>query len=82
MAVFLPCCLVLLANLLPSAKDQADTSEEQYMGRKDPFTQTANPEMNKESLHMNHTHCSEAPICWPPDTKSQLIGKDPDAGKD
>ena len=25
----------------------------------------------------------EAPILWPPDnTKSQLIGKDPDAGKD
>ena len=25
---------------------------------------------------------TEALICWPPDTKSQLIGKDPDAGKD
>ena len=24
----------------------------------------------------------EAPIFWPPDVKSQLIGKDPDAGKD
>ena len=24
----------------------------------------------------------EAPILWPPDEKSQLIGKDPDAGKD
>ena len=23
-----------------------------------------------------------APILWPPDEKSQLIGKDPDAGKD
>ena len=23
----------------------------------------------------------EAPILWPPDVKSQLIGKDPDAGK-
>ena len=23
----------------------------------------------------------EAPILWPPDMKSQLIGKDPDAGK-
>ena len=22
------------------------------------------------------------PIVWPPDAKSQLIGKDPDAGKD
>ena len=25
---------------------------------------------------------SEAPILWPPDVKSQLIGKYPDAGKD
>ena len=24
----------------------------------------------------------EAPILWPPGLKSQLIGKDPDAGKD
>ena len=24
----------------------------------------------------------EAPILWPPDAKNQLIGKDPDAGKD
>ena len=25
---------------------------------------------------------AEAPILWPPDVKSQRIGKDPDAGKD
>ena len=25
---------------------------------------------------------AEAPIVWLPDLKSQLIGKDPDAGKD
>ena len=25
---------------------------------------------------------AEAPIPWPPDVKSQLTGKDPDAGKD
>ena len=25
---------------------------------------------------------AEAPILWLPDAKSQLIGKDPDAGKD
>ena len=24
---------------------------------------------------------AEAPIFWPPDVKSQLIGKDPDAGE-
>ena len=25
---------------------------------------------------------AETPILWPPDAKSELIGKDPDAGKD
>ena len=25
---------------------------------------------------------AELPILWPPDAKSQLIGKDPDVGKD
>ena len=25
---------------------------------------------------------AEAPILWPPDANSQLIGKDPDAGED
>ena len=25
---------------------------------------------------------TETPILWPPDAKNQLIGKDPDAGKD
>ena len=25
---------------------------------------------------------AEPPILWPPDAKSQFIGKDPDAGKD
>ena len=25
---------------------------------------------------------AEAPICWPPDVKNWLIGKDPEAGKD
>ena len=24
---------------------------------------------------------AEAPVLWPPEVKSQLIGKDPDAGK-
>ena len=25
---------------------------------------------------------AEAPVLWPPDAKSRLLGKDPDAGKD
>ena len=30
---------------------------------------------------MTHVE-AEAPILWPPDMKSQLIGEDPDAGED
>ena len=31
---------------------------------------------------LNFRSEAEAPILWPPDVKSQLIGKDTDAGKD
>ena len=34
------------------------------------------------SLHFIGRTDAEAPILWPPDAKSQLTGKDPDAGKD
>ena len=30
---------------------------------------------------MTHAE-AEAPMLWPPNTKSRLIGKDPDAGED
>ena len=33
---------------------------------------------NTSHFHQDH----EAPKLWPPDVNSQLIGKDPDAGKD
>ena len=35
----------------------------------------------KSTLFIGRTE-AEAPILWPPDVKSRLIGKDPDAGKD
>ena len=38
-----------------------------------------NPEHSLEGLGRTD---AEAPILWSPDKKSQLIGKDPDAGKD
>ena len=37
-----------------------------------------NPEYSLEGLMLK----AEVPILWPPDANSQLIGKDPDAGKD
>ena len=42
-----------------------------------------NPKGNQSWIFIGGTDSeAEAPILWPPDGKSQLIGKDPDAGKD
>ena len=42
-----------------------------------------NPKGNQSCIFIGRTDAdAEAPILWPPDVKSQLIGKDPDAGKD
>ena len=42
-----------------------------------------NPKGNQLWLFIGQTDAeTEAPILWPPDSKSRLIGKDPDAGKD
>ena len=40
-----------------------------------------NPKGNQSWIFLGRTD-AEAPILWPPDVKSCLIGKDPDAGKD
>ena len=39
-------------------------------------------EISPEYLFGRTDAKAEAPIFWPPDAKSQLIGKDSDAGKD
>jgi len=42
-----------------------------------------NPKRNQPYIFIGRTDAEvEVPILWPPDAKSQLIGKDPDAGKD
>ena len=41
------------------------------------------PKGNQPWIFIGRTDVeAEAPIVWPPDAKSQLIGKDPDAGED
>ena len=41
------------------------------------------PKGNQSRIFTGRTDAeAEAPILWPPDAKSQLTGKDPDAGKD
>ena len=45
--------------------------------------QLVNPKGNQLWIFIGRTDVEvEAPILWPYDAKSQLIGKDPDAGKD
>ena len=41
----------------------------------------ANPKGNQPWIFIGRTD-AEAPRLWPPDVKSHLIGKDPDAGQD
>ena len=42
-----------------------------------------NPKGNQPWIFIGRANAeAEAPILWPPDEKSWLIGKDPDAGKD
>ena len=41
------------------------------------------PKGNQPWIFVERTNAeAEAPILWPPYTKSQVIGKDPDGGKD
>ena len=45
--------------------------------------QPVNPKGNQSRIFIGRTDAkAETPILWPPDAKNQLIGKDPDAGKD
>ena len=44
---------------------------------------SVNPKGNQPWIFIGRTDAeAEASILWPPDVMSQLIGKDPDAGKD
>ena len=44
---------------------------------------TVNPKGNQSWIFIGRTDAeAESPVLWPPDGKSWLIGKDPDAGKD
>ena len=45
--------------------------------------QPVHPKENQSWMFIGRTDAeAETPILWPPDAKSLLIGKDPDAGKE
>ena len=56
-----------------------EKSLESSLDRKE--IQPVNPTGNQPWIFIGRAD-AETPILWPPDVKSQLIGKDPDAGKD
>ena len=58
---------VVLENILESPMDSKEIKP-------------VNPKENQPWIFIGKTD-AKAPISWPPDTNSQFIGKDPDAGK-
>ena len=61
---------VVLEKILESSLDSKDIKP-------------VNPKGDQSWILIGRTNAeAEAPILWPPDVKSWLIGKDPDAGKD
>ena len=47
------------------------------------FIKPVKPKGNQSCIFIGRTDAEdEVSILWPPDVKSQLTGKDPDAGKD
>ena len=58
-------------------------SEEQLSLPLDEEIKPVNPKGNQSWIFTGRTDAeAEAPVLWPPELKSQLIRKDPDAGKD
>ena len=47
-----------------------------------PWTARRSNQSILKEINPEHSLEAEAPMLWSPDAKSQLIGKDPDAGKD
>ena len=58
-----------------------DDRWESFGQQEDQPFKPVNPKGNQPWIFFERTD-AEAPLFWPPDAKSQLFGKDPDAGKD
>ena len=58
-----------------------EKSHESLLDNKE--TKPVSPKGNQPWIVIGRTDAeAEAPVLWPPDTKNQLFGNDPDAGKD
>ena len=69
---------ILMLGLMKSQQSWGNMIEQRVQEIK-----TVNPKGNWSLIFIGRTDDeAEAPIFWPPDAKSWLTGKDPDAGKD
>ena len=82
-------CLLLLIIPLFLALNRAEAPRIRFLFLKTPFRaqdskeiKQVNPKGNQPRILIGKTDDeAEAPTLWLPDVKSQLIGKDPNAGK-
>ena len=85
--IYLPINITFLSKLLSNSMDFfyyfcPSHYFSQYLF-KNPQTKPVNPKGNQHWIFIIRTDAeAEASILWPPDVKRQLIGKDPDSGKD
>ena len=60
-----------------------DVGEDSWESLDSKEIKPVNPNRNQPWIFFGRTDAeAEAPVLWPPDVKSQLTGKAPDAGKD
>ena len=70
-------------ELMISNYGAGEDSWESFGLQGDPTSPKGFPKGNQSWIFIGRTDVeAETPVLWPPDAKSWLIGKDPDAGKD
>ena len=79
-------CVMMIMDVYFYSRNQESNSEDEASPKtryRDFVPKPVCPKGNQPWIFIGRTDAeTEAPICWPPDVKSWLIGKDPDAGKD
>ena len=77
---------ILISDNLLHCTPNALSLHSNIINQEDPLDckiKPVNPKGNQSWIFIATTNAeAEAPILWPPDAKSQLTGKDPDAGRD
>ena len=69
------------SQIIPPSPSPTESTLESPLDRKE--IQPVHPKGNQSWILLGRTDDeAEAPVLWPPDVKSWLIRKDPDAGKD